>query len=35
MIDEPDLNQRFMSGGVTFCTLMPMRAVPFKWFVWV
>lgn len=30
MIDEPDLNQRFMSGGVTFCTLMPMRAVPFK-----
>ncbi len=29
-VDEPDLNQRFMSGGVTFCTLMPMRAVPFK-----
>ena len=29
-IDEPTLHQRFMSGGVTFCTLMPMRAVPFK-----
>lgn len=29
-IDEPTLNQRFVSGGVTFCTLMPMRAVPFR-----
>ncbi len=29
-IDEPALHQRFMSGGVTFCTLMPMRAVPFR-----
>ncbi|MES2536825.1 MAG: exodeoxyribonuclease V subunit gamma [Pseudomonadota bacterium] len=29
-IDEPMLNQRFVSGGVTFCTLMPMRAVPFR-----
>jgi exodeoxyribonuclease V gamma subunit len=29
-LDEPALHQRFMSGGVTFCTLMPMRAVPFR-----
>jgi len=29
-IDEPTLLHRFVSGGVTFCTLMPMRAVPFK-----
>jgi exodeoxyribonuclease V gamma subunit len=29
-IDEPNLHQRFVSGGVTFCTLMPMRAVPFR-----
>ncbi len=29
-IDETSLNQRFVSGGVTFCTLMPMRAVPFR-----
>ncbi len=29
-IDEPTLAQRFVSGGVTFCTLMPMRAVPFR-----
>ncbi len=28
-LDEPTLNQRFMAGGVTFCTLMPMRAIPF------
>jgi exodeoxyribonuclease V gamma subunit len=28
--DESSLNQRFVSGGVTFCTLMPMRAVPFR-----
>lgn len=28
--DEGSLNQRFVSGGVTFCTLMPMRAVPFR-----
>jgi exodeoxyribonuclease V gamma subunit len=24
------LEQRFRAGGVTFCTLMPMRAIPFK-----
>jgi exodeoxyribonuclease V gamma subunit len=29
-IDEPTLNHQFVSGGVTFCTLMPMRAVPFR-----
>lgn len=26
----PKLEQRFRAGGVTFCTLMPMRAIPFK-----
>lgn len=29
-IDEPTLNHQFVSGGVTFCSLMPMRAVPFR-----
>jgi exodeoxyribonuclease V gamma subunit len=29
-IDEQTINHRFVSGGVTFCTLMPMRAVPFR-----
>jgi exodeoxyribonuclease V gamma subunit len=29
-IDEPSLNQRFLSGRVNFCTLMPMRAIPFR-----
>ena len=24
------LQQRFMTGGVSFCTLMPMRAIPFR-----
>jgi exodeoxyribonuclease V gamma subunit len=28
-VDEAALHQRFVSGGVTFCTLLPMRAVPF------
>lgn len=28
-LDEPSLRQRFLGGGVTFCTLMPMRAIPF------
>lgn len=27
---EPNLNRRFRAGGVTFCTLMPMRAIPFE-----
>ena len=29
-IDAPNLTRRFRAGGVTFCTLMPMRAVPFE-----
>lgn len=29
-LQEPALNQRFRAGGVTFCTLMPMRAIPFE-----
>ncbi len=28
-VDEPSLQQRFLSGRVNFCTLMPMRAIPF------
>lgn len=26
----PSLEQKFRAGGVTFCTLMPMRAIPFE-----
>jgi exodeoxyribonuclease V gamma subunit len=29
-VETPSLNQRFRAGGVTFCTLMPMRAIPFE-----
>ena len=29
-LDAPSLNRRFRAGGVTFCTLMPMRAIPFE-----
>jgi len=29
-IDAPHLQQRFLSGSVNFCTLMPMRAIPFR-----
>ncbi|WP_027016384.1 exodeoxyribonuclease V subunit gamma [Comamonas composti] len=29
-LDQPSLSQRFRAGGVTFCTLMPMRAIPFE-----
>lgn len=29
-VDEPHLNRRFRAGGVTFCTLLPMRAIPFE-----
>jgi exodeoxyribonuclease V gamma subunit len=29
-VDEPGLRSRFLAGGVTFCTLMPMRAIPFQ-----
>ena len=28
-VDEPASAQRFKAGGVTFCTLLPMRAIPF------
>ena len=29
-LDAPRLDRRFRAGGVTFCTLMPMRAIPFE-----
>ena len=29
-LDEPGLSQRFFAGAVTFATLMPMRAIPFR-----
>jgi len=29
-MDESRLSQRFMGGAVSFCTLMPMRAIPFR-----
>lgn len=29
-VDVPNLNKRFMAGGITFATLMPMRAIPFR-----
>lgn len=29
-IDQPNLTQRFMLGTLTFATLMPMRAIPFR-----
>ncbi len=29
-LDEPGLGGRFLGGGVTFCTLMPMRSIPFE-----
>jgi exodeoxyribonuclease V gamma subunit len=29
-IQESSLSQRFLAGKVNFCTLMPMRAIPFK-----
>ncbi len=29
-IDQPGLNQPFFAGAVTFATLMPMRAIPFR-----
>ncbi|MEN9904524.1 MAG: exodeoxyribonuclease subunit gamma [Pseudomonadota bacterium] len=28
-LNPPSLQQRFRAGGVTFCSLMPMRAIPF------
>ena len=29
-IEAPSIENKFRAGGVTFCTLMPMRAVPFE-----
>lgn len=29
-MDEGGLSQRFLAGAVNFCTLMPMRAIPFR-----
>ncbi len=29
-LESHGLQQRFMTGGVSFCTLMPMRAIPFR-----
>lgn len=29
-LDRGGLSQRFMGGAVNFCTLMPMRAIPFR-----
>jgi exodeoxyribonuclease V gamma subunit len=29
-LDQGGLTQRFLSGAVNFCTLMPMRAIPFR-----
>ncbi len=29
-LELPVTQQRFRAGGVTFCTLMPMRAIPFE-----
>ncbi|VCU69719.1 RecBCD enzyme subunit RecC [Pigmentiphaga humi] len=29
-LDRGRLNQRFLAGSVNFCTLMPMRAIPFR-----
>ncbi|MCS4292822.1 exodeoxyribonuclease V gamma subunit [Comamonas sp. BIGb0152] len=29
-MDASSLNQRFMAGAVSFCSLMPMRAIPFR-----
>ncbi|MEY4749604.1 MAG: exodeoxyribonuclease subunit gamma [Pseudomonadota bacterium] len=29
-VDSPGSGRRFLAGGVTFCTLMPLRSVPFE-----
>ena len=29
-MDDDSLSRRFLAGGVTFATLMPMRAIPFR-----
>lgn len=30
-MDQSSLGQRFLGGSVTFASLMPMRALPFRW----
>ncbi|WP_336279780.1 exodeoxyribonuclease V subunit gamma [Cronobacter dublinensis] len=30
MLDQERISQRFLAGPVNFCTLMPMRSIPFK-----
>ncbi len=30
IVQQPSVDSRFRAGGVTFCTLMPMRAIPFQ-----
>lgn len=30
IVQQPSVDTRFRAGGVTFCTLMPMRAIPFE-----
>ena len=30
LLDQGRLSQRFLTGAVNFCTLMPMRAIPFR-----
>lgn len=29
-VDQPQVSRRFKAGGVTFCTLLPLRAIPFE-----
>ncbi len=29
-LDAPRVSRRFKAGGVTFCTLLPLRAIPFE-----
>ena len=29
-VDTPGIGSRFKAGGVTFCTLLPLRAIPFE-----
>ncbi|NIG88723.1 MAG: exonuclease V subunit gamma, partial [Serratia symbiotica] len=29
-LDQACINQRFLAGKINFCTLMPMRSIPFK-----
>lgn len=29
-VDQAQLSQRFMAGAINFCTLVPMRAIPFR-----